>query len=419
MPKMTASLNLEQNLAPLFKQQGLSLPSIGLIVNHSGCVVCAGLDTELQSNVEYPEFNSIVAFTYQANFKRWFKEVVQAWPQDSKLRQISFPISIASADQEETFPSEQSAWVYSELSRLPTWMHHALKKTLKEEVQGLKNEQSEALYLLNLTRLDERLQRSLYQAQSTTRFGLKHDLANRLFLFKALPEMIDFTEPQELLDDLLTELPNLIGFLEGRLAPKYTESVSLSWIKSEQGILEAFKGLEKLSSLASLFTFDLPQNLSVNQELSSSIQHSFLGVEWSLLYLSSINKHLMTSSQGRRTSTKSIQCSLEPFNSSNDLRNLTHLNDKEMIQGDCGFLAPNHIQYCFKLSFGKEMELNLEQVLSNWYRLSLDPNYALGIKRNLEKDQAWAIWLDTWRTAAHLLKGVVKILDHHTIAIIF
>ena len=419
MPKLTASLNLEQSLSPLFKQQGLSLPSIGLIINQSACVVCAGLDTELQSNVEYPEFNSIVAVTYQASFKRWFKEAMQALPQDSRLGHISFPISIALTDQEEIFPSEQYTWVYSELSQLPTWMHHALKGTLKEEVDGLSSEQSESLYILSLTRLDERLHRSLYQAQSTTRFGLKHDLANRLFLFKALPEMIEFTEPRELLDDLLTELPNLMRFLEGRLAPKYTESVSLSWIKSEQGILETFKELEEMSALASLFTFDLPQNLSVDQELSSSIQHSFLGVEWSLLYLSSIHKHLMTSNQVQSASAKSIQCSLVRFNSSDELTNLTQLSHKEMIKGDCGFLAPNQMQYCLKLSFEKEIELDLEQVLSDWYCLSLDPNYSLGIKRNLEKDQAWAIWLDTWRTAAHLLKGIVKILDHHTIVIIF
>jgi hypothetical protein len=58
--------------------------------------------------------------------------------------------------------------------------------------------------------------------------GLKHDLSNRLFLLAALPQLVDYSEPAELLSDLTEDLPTTLEFFTHRLDLSFTENLNLN-----------------------------------------------------------------------------------------------------------------------------------------------------------------------------------------------
>ena len=423
MSDLVKPLTIDQVLEPLAKRQGLFISSLELIINQDGHFVCTLFDTSIKVQQGHMDFGLAVAKGYQKNFKRWLVESMQVLTQNrSAPIHLCFPISVSLTENVEELSTVQTFWVSASFSQLPSWLSQSVEQALGKSLSGKAEQarhQVDRLFKLKLTRLDSHLYQLMYQAQATTRFELKHDLANRLFLFKSLPQMAEFSEPQELLNDVLEELPNLVEFIETRLASRNMESMPFSWLTSEQSLFNRFKELGGLPLLSTLFEFEYPKAVETTQEFSPNVQGSFLGLEWSFLYLSSINKHLIKTYKITDVKRKPLHCSLSYYTGFDELAQGTQLNDYDLIYGDCGRLTPDRVRYCLKLSFEQSLELNLKQVLRDWYTFKLDPNYSLGLKRHIEKEQAWTLWLNTWFNAAHLLKGIVKILDQHTITIIF
>lgn len=91
---------------------------------------------------------------------------------------------------------------------------------------------------LILTSVEGVLQAHLLAAKTSNFIGFQHDLANRLFLFKALPQLIEFSSPAELVADINTELPHLISFIEDRLSPEWTDSLKLQSIDQPTALLD-------------------------------------------------------------------------------------------------------------------------------------------------------------------------------------
>ena len=299
------------------------------------------------------------------NFKRWLVESMQVLTQNKSAPvQSSFPVGVSLNENVEELLAVQTVWVSAELSQLPSWLSQSVEQVLEKSLSGGAEQarhQVDRLFKLKLTRLDNYLYQLMYQAQATTRFELKHDLANRLFLFKSLPQMAEFSEPQELLNDVLEELPNLVEFLETRLASRHMESMPFSWLTSEQSLFNRFKELGGLPLLSALFEFEYPTEIETTQEFSPSLQGSFLGLEWSFLYLSSINKHLIKTYKTTDVKSKPLHCSLSSHKDFDELAQATQLNDDDLIYGDCGRLAPDKVRYCLRLSFEQSLELNLKK----------------------------------------------------------
>ncbi len=435
MSKALNTLTLAQAMESLSVQSGLALPCVDILLDHQGHFI-GTLSNDILISDKQCLFQQALTQGYEKSFQQWFlKSLPSLRERLSQSITISFPCRLSIGSTYEGFGlSNEDLWVFSELSILPNWLSNTLREQFNAELAqkrsstnqeasinsinhsqtGSASGESKSFYRLRCRRVEERFKQALYVSQNTTRFGLKHDLANRMFLFKALPQMLDFAEPHELLNDVLAELPNLMSFLEERLAPKYSESIPLTWYTNTQSLFDGFDEMSQLNSLSTLYQFECSQAFVREAEQSDQFAKKvcFLGLEWSLLYLSSLNKHLLKASQLKKAQAKPISCTLQPLDQA-------QINLNELLHGDCGRLLPDQAQYCLSLCFDEAQDVDFDQVLKHWKVLSFDSNHSLGIARNLEKDQSWALWLETWLYACHLLKGIVKVLNPHKIAIIF
>ena len=241
--------------------------------------------------------------------------------------------------------------------------------------------------------LIQQVQSALYAerlaARSAGFTGFHHDLANRLFLFKSIPQLAGFSSPEELFEDLNGELPTLIHFLENRL--------NKSWIGDEP--LETVSDLSSLNAVMTEWLNDplIKRYLQFHIEDGLNIpRFPCTGLFWSITQLVLRLKrgelpHLAASSH------IALKISTAP-----DLPLGT--------VGAAGFLSPS--------SPTLQVTLSIEGMNSGeWARawrdgLGWDFSSRSARLKSPAPREAAACWFGSWVNAAHQVNGIIVTRDH-------
>jgi hypothetical protein len=135
---------------------------------------------------------------------------------------------------------------------------------------------------------------------------LRHDLSGRLFLISALPDLHAHTAPEELIEDLLTDLPALTAFFEERAAPEWVSSPPTPPAPTSEG--EARASLRALCARVSARCPALALTLAPASPSAPLLpplsapppsEGAFVGVRWALARLDSALKAARRAAEGQ------------------------------------------------------------------------------------------------------------------------
>ena len=212
--------------------------TLSFVIDHTGTLIYSlqqldyPLKTESVStaiNLESDFLSTYLPVSYQKRFQKWLTT--------TSTGHIICP-----------FHLDKTVWVCVQLNNLNEHILACLQSTNQYSKSRLK--------VLTISATTAHRHRSQLFARISGLLGIKHDLANRLFLFKALPQLLEFSEPKELLEDIQSELPNLLDFFDHRLSEIWTESIPLTNIRSSvefQTALETLLQTMRFRHLQSLF----------------------------------------------------------------------------------------------------------------------------------------------------------------------
>jgi hypothetical protein len=264
-------------------------------------------------------------------------------------------------------------------------------------------DQKQQLKLLTISTIRESIYREQLSARNTGLFGFKHDLANRLFLFQALPELLEFSEPTEILNDVVAELPTLLHFFEHRLSETQIGNVPFAPIRSSFDFRDQMSALIHDHNLSKYLSFHSHAQL---QETHSSRSHHLLGLEWSLRYFALLAKQKIFPHQSGHHAV----LTLKPYIA----------DDLTVIKGDCGRLLADDAHLYLNLHYQTDLNVNFTLMFNTWraHEHLSNQNSAL-LPLQLDQSKSLASWFGTWVNAAHGLGGVIKLIDDQSIAIIF
>lgn len=337
------------------------------------------LNADSTSKVTHPTTRSLsthLPLSYQKRFQHWLMT--------NRTEHIICPLDL-----------EKTIWVCIQLNDL----HPSLLTSL----QSIPEYFNRRLKLLTITDVTAHHHRNQLLARTSGLLGIKHDLANRLFLFKALPQLLEFSAPKELLEDIQSELPNLLDFFDHRLSEIWTESMPLNHLRSSSEFQTAVESLLHTHQLSKYFTLQYSSDL---QDIKFTRPCSFLGLEWSFRYLATlIGKN--TFPQKRDIP---LLIEIKPYRVDSDA----------LIRGDCHHLLADDVHLCLSLTLNTESNHLLSKMYEGWKTSEyLNDKYSSLRSRSPSQQQSLTVWFDTFVYAAHSLSGVVKQMDQHTLAIIF
>ena len=226
-------------------------------------------------------------------------------------------------------------------------------------------------------------------ARNSGLLGFKHDLANQIFLFKALPELVEFSSSDELIEDLLVGIPPFLNFLERRLAPEWTEALPIKSTTGAEAICAELTQWIKHCAL--------PQRQwRISAEGSSELaapSMSTLGVCWSLTQLA----WRIRRGEVKGTSQNAlieVNLSAPP-------------QLKSPTVGDCGQLLHQNPQ--LELSLTVE-GWDLMNAIDDWHSgLGWCGSSSSAQRREATLAEYRAMWVGSWVSAAHLSRGIVRV----------
>lgn len=264
---------------------------------------------------------------------------------------------------------------------------------------------------LTLIEMSDILFRIRLSARMSGFIGFKHDLANRLFLLKALPGLIGFSDPRELLDDVNQELPRLSAFLDDRLSPQWVDGVDLEYHVSHAELYGAisddlFHRLKAMPTVTAAFAFELEAGLADTLTQQRMRNCSLLGVEWSITYLAKLIKRGVFV----RDPSKPLKLSLS-----------SHIPTQvPEAPCECNALLPDDATLCLTLDLS-----TLEQIsLSECFEMCRQRTHLIPSRSNLadldpESSVILSAWLESWINASYELMGAVYRVGHHSVQIRF
>lgn len=270
-------------------------------------------------------------------------------------------------------------------------------------LKSFQTDQKQQLKLLTISAIRESIYREQLSARNTGLFGFKHDLTNRLFLFQALPQLLGFSEPTEVLDDVIAELPTLLSFFEHRLSETKIGNVPFEPIRSSFDFRDQVSALVHDQNLSKYLSFHCHAQL---QDTHCSRSHHLLGLEWSLFYFALLAKqHFFPNQSGNQA-----VLTLKPYIA----------DELTVIQGDCGRLLADDAHLYLSLCYETDLNVGFTIMFNTWraHKHLSNQNSAL-LHRQPDQSKSLASWFGTWVNAAHGLGGVIKLIDDQTIAIIF
>ena len=299
--------------------------------------------------------------------------------------------------------------------------------------------------------------------------GLKHDLSNRIFLLSALPQLVDYSEPKDLLDDLTEDLPSTLEFFTHRLDLTFTENLNLNTsfgFSKEDQKKSLFQSLKEygtrftwVSGIPCQYTDQLIQTYLQSQTQIEDVyvHQQSLGIGWSLHHLALLMKNVQLNRSGLHSSshygtnelTEESQEDLNtyaPLIQNPPLPFTLHLgisSHLSLLPADEGL---SHLTQTQKdpLNWIHDALLDLNrQILpqgscvflilggggipwNNWYQAWMDAESApehnkrskfnsqmsLGIGQDLSWKETAYFWIESWLNAAHMLQGGIISLSH-------
>ena len=236
-----------------------SLDAEGRLISSEGAT--SAQETSKETSDGKDQLASWVVPVYQASVRLWLSErFIDAPIQDPNLvssgHSVSFPV---------THPiTQRESWVCLTL--------------LGVEDHG----RSFSLVEVSSRRHQERL-----AARAAGLLNLRHDLANQLFLFKALPELSAFSSPEELIEDVTESASGLLKFIDIRLNSSWISALQPAPVTGAEAIIETLKNWVEQSALErSRWIFNFDSALSEIAPLTLMC----LDVQWSLSQLASLLK---------------------------------------------------------------------------------------------------------------------------------
>lgn len=332
----------------------------------------AALERDVELNLLLP---SAVSSPYQAPLATWILECWRAPSPESPQRRVIFPLSdlegrerwvcltvyLASASSIQVVSESDLASDHADLE-----YSSPLPCTLSEVSAGV---------------YAERL-----SARGATLLSFQHDIANQLFLFKALPELAGFSSPSDLVSDVLEGAPLLLSFLEQRLSRDWTDSQLIEEVRGADAISEALSSWMKRDSVSARWTLS-------TEGLDDAVGLVTLGIQWSITQLASRIRHRHLSGVNQ---SAQVQVSVAPASPS-----------ELPIVGICGQLT----RADSRLEVSIEVEgWDVAQLAQDWSRAAhWRGRYAAAQRRDASPAELGASWFGSWVSAAQLTRGVVQI----------
>lgn len=115
--------------------------------------------------------------------------------------------------------------------------------------------------------------------------GLHHDLNNRLFMLRALPELSQFSSADELMEDLLEELPMTLSFFTERLSAEWLQSKAIKALVDGDEVKALSQVLYRLQRSGDRVEGYVEGAPLAPSEASSPLSPAFTGLLWSLTAL--------------------------------------------------------------------------------------------------------------------------------------
>ena len=240
-----------------------------------------------------------------------------------------------------------------------------------------------------LSDVNARFYQERLAARNSGLLGFKHDLANQIFLFKALPELVEFSSPDELIEDLLVGIPPFLNFLERRLAPEWTEALLIkSTIGAETICAELTQWIQHCA---------LPQRQwqisSAGLSDLAAPSMTTLGVCWSLTQLAWRIRRGEVAGTSQNALIE-VSLSAPPQLTS-------------PVVGDCGQLLHQSPQ--LELSLTVE-GWDLTNAMDDWHSgIGWCGSSSSAQRREATLAEYRAMWIGSWVSAAHLTRGVVRV----------
>ena len=236
--------------------------------------------------------------------------------------------------------------------------------------------------------------------------GFKHDLSNRIFLLSALPQLAEFSDASELMQDLLVELPNTLQFFNQRLPAHLTESQSATttinitqWIQT----LGQWKD-EIQKTFAVSFSLDIPNEMTHNIGNLPLKSKLYIGLYWSLHVLALMSKYVKHS----QLTSHSSHPVYNIFASSDLTLTLAHkqLHHTDQLSYDQQLIIPGEYIQLTLCTESHSLPLLFEdyqQFEQKELALFLDEWTAGFAWQSLE--QLNVLWYSTWVNAAQMLQA--------------
>ena len=281
----------------------------------------------------------------------------------------------------------------------------------------LRVDQGRTLLLIELT---ETLNRMRLSARASNLLGFHHDLANRLFFFKALPDLIEFSEPQDLLGEVTEELPRLLTFLDARLSMDCIGAVEINRVRDDRALIESihhlFTRLSEIEEIAALFTFSQeemrPNATHHLHGASMGRVHSLLSLEWSLKFLAQLIKRGAL----KRDSSSPIKLTLSPT----ERTKIRTESSAERLHGVCGALLPDDIQLCLRLDLRALEDVSLAQGFERWHQRAHVARHRSDLSvQDPDALVSLSAWIESWVSASFGLMGAVYIVENSSVEIRF
>ena len=385
----------------------LSSP-VGLFNQRAACFINeeGGLDPlDGQSNaLMSPSAEAQERLTVQSDHLNSLIELIHPAYQDSLRRWLSM-----------SFSSEEPRVIICPLilERLQ-WVELSLCGSDRSQIERIPRQEeqpnsSTSYRRLLLTDISDSLYRQQLSARSTGLIGLKHDLANRLFLFKALPQLLEFSPPEELINDVVTEIPNLLSFIEARLSPTLIESLNTHELCSPTELIDQLQDrVNQHPSIATYFKIITDEHIHTDLNSSSTPvsrrPQSLLGLEWSLSYLALlVKRRLIILEPGEKLN---LCLSYAP-------------KGQASFSGQGGMLCPDVPSLSLKLTLPLSVS-DLSETLKLWKRRTHINTHSSDLKkRDTGPQLSLVAWWETWINASYMLMGNSYLSAPRTVHLIF
>ena len=347
--------------------------------------------------------------------------------------------------------SECKILIFNQLYRIVVQPYTGRLDLESSSSQSQVESSSSSFYCIHFISKEENRWNRLLLSRTWCLKGLKHDFSNRIFLLSALPQLVDYSEPAELLNDLTEDLPSTLEFFTNRLDLSFTENLhlhtSFGFSKEDQK-----KSLsQSLSEFCTRFKWVSNRSIQVNDDGLNTylatrsdldeiyVHQRSLGLGWSLHLLALLFKQTQLNRSGLAYErTHSEYCELDPdqllyapeqIQSPSDLTIYLDVadfslnppshrsdssSDYESIQMktlDLDQKLLPHVSCLFILLQGGGIPWSQWQ--TGWQSFKdqdhslFDSQMSLGIARDLSWQQQAYHWIETWINASLMLQGGV------------